>query len=257
MTIEEMKKRKKELGYTYDQIAELSGVPLGTVQKIFSGVTESPRYDTLRALEQIFKVEESVRIEDAKAVYHLKQQGDYTLEDYYAVPDERRVELIDGVIYDMAAPTSIHQLLCTQLWRKLWEFIEERHGECVPMVSPLDVQLDGDDRTMVQPDILVVCDRTKLSKRGIIGAPDFVVEILSESTKKKDLFVKLSKYLSAGVREYWIIDPDKRKIVVYDFEHDEFPVIYGFDAKIPVAIFNGECEIDFSEIYRYIEFLYE
>ena len=256
MTIAEMKARKKELGYTYEKIAELSGVPLGTVQKVFSGVTESPRYDTLQALESVFRVSAD-RIGEGVTAYQVKKQGEYTLDDYYALPNERRVALIDGVIYDMSSPTSAHQILCTSVWRELMDYIEKKKGKCIPMVSPLDVQLDCDDKTMVQPDVLVVCDRDKIIRRCIYGAPDLVVEILSPSTRKKDMFVKLGKYMDAGVREYWMIDPDQKKVIVYDLEHEELPALYGFDAKVPVGIFDGECEVDFHEIYEYISFLYE
>ena len=116
MTVEEMKRQKRMLGYTYDKIAELSGVPLGTVQKIFSGVTESPRYDTLQALEKAFKSQEGDRIEEAAAMYRARQQGNYIIEDYYALPEDRRAELIDGIIYDMSSPTSVHQLIGAEIW---------------------------------------------------------------------------------------------------------------------------------------------
>lgn len=257
MTLEEMKARKKELGYTYEQISHLSGVPLGTVQKIFSGVTSAPRYDTLIALERIFEKTEHARAEEGKPVYTTKRQGEYTLEDYDQIPDERRVELIDGVIYDMSAPASVHQLLIGLLYAKLLAYVTAEKGRCLPIVSPVDVQLDCDDRTMVQPDIVVVCDRDKVIKRCIYGAPDLVIEILSPSTRKKDMVIKLNKYMNAGVREYWMVDPDKRNVIVYDFEHDNYLMIYGFDAKIPVNIWDGDCEIDFLEVYDYVRFLYE
>ncbi len=256
MTIAEMKRRKKELGYTNEKIAELSGVPLSTIQKIFAGVTDSPRYDTLIALNKIF-TDEANRVREAAMVYQTKHQGEYTLEDYYAMPDERRVELIDGVIYDMSSPTNIHQLIASEIREQLRSYIRKKGGNCIPIMAPADVQLDCDDRTMVQPDVFVVCDKDKIIKRCTYGVPDFIVEILSPSTRKKDVKIKLRKYIAAGVREYWIVDPDQKSVVVYDFEHDELPVIYGFDAKVPVAIFDGECEIDFAEIYEYISFLYE
>ena len=116
MTVSEMRKRKKELGYTNEKVSELSGVPLGTVQKIFAGVTDSPRYDTLQALEKVF-VKEWNMLRESVTAYQVKRQGEYTLEDYYALPDERRVELIDGVIYDMSSPTSTHQMLATEIWQ--------------------------------------------------------------------------------------------------------------------------------------------
>lgn len=84
-----------------------------------------------------------------------------------------------------------------------------------------------------------------------------VIEILSPSTRKKDMGLKLKKYITARVREYWMVDPDKKKVVVYDLEHNELSAIYGFEDQVPVNIFAGKCQIDFSEIYSYIEFLFE
>lgn len=252
MNLEQMKERKRELGYTYEQIAELSGVPLGTVQKVFSGATESPRYDTLRALEQIFRKKEELFVREA-TVYGAKKQGEYTVEDYRALPDDQRMELIDGVLYDMAAPTGIHQLVGGEIHAVLREFIRKKKGRCIPMYSPIDVQLDCDDKTIVQPDVLVLCDVGRLSGNTISGAPDFIVEVLSKSTKKKDMFIKLNKYMNAGVHEYWIVDFDQLKILVYDFEHDNYPTIYGVDSVVPVGIFGGECKIDFKEIYEYLK----
>ena len=175
MTIQEMKQKKKELGYTNEMVSALSGVPLGTVQKVFAGATSHPRYETLQALERAFEDgkhnpesmgEEKVqynadKISEAVTAYQVKKQGEYTVDDYYALPDERRVELIDGVIYDMGAPTSIHQLIVTEIWKILREYIREKAGDCMPIASPIDVQLNCDDKTMVQPDVLVVCDREK------------------------------------------------------------------------------------------------
>ena len=110
MTIQEMRDKKKEMGYTYAQIADLSGVPLGTVQKIFSGETESPRYDTILALEQLFRDSTVVREGSSyKSGSRYERNGSYTLDDYYALPDEQRVELIDGYFFDMYSPTFGHQ----------------------------------------------------------------------------------------------------------------------------------------------------
>lgn len=257
MNLEEMKKRKKELGYSYEQISTLSGVPLGTVQKVFSGVTSSPRYDTLLALEKVFSGPEPSLLREPAAVYGAKKQGEYTLEDYYKIPDEQRVELIDGVIYDMSAPTSVHQIITGLLYAKLLSHITSKGGTCLPMLSPLDVQLDCDNRTMVQPDVVVVCDRSKVIKRCVYGAPDLCIEILSPSTRKKDMVIKLNKYMNAGVKEYWLIDPDKKTVVVYDFAHDNLLQIYGFSDKIPLRLWEDDCRIDFKEIYDYVSFLYE
>lgn len=254
MTVAEMKRRKEELGYTCQMISEKSGVPLSTVQKIFSGATDTPRYDTLTALEKVFGKAAEVR--EAAAFYQTKRQGEYTLKDYYELPEERRAELIDGVIYDMSASTSAHQMIAGLIYAKLLAYVMEKKGMCLPMISPLDVQLDCDDRTMVQPDVVVVCDRNKVNMRCVYGAPDFVVEVLSRSSAKRDSVIKLNKYLNAGVREYWLIDASQKKVIVYNFEGAPYPAIYGFDAKVPVSIWGGECEIDFAEVEGYISFLY-
>jgi Uma2 family endonuclease len=91
----------------------------------------------------------------------------------------------------------------------------------------------------------------------VYGAPDFIVEVLSPSTKKKDLTIKLNKYTEAGVKEYWLVDPDAKRVMVYRFEEDVVLNIYGFDSKVPVGIFDGKCEINFAELYEQIAFLYE
>lgn len=196
-------------------------------------------------------------VKEEALAYGAKRQGEYTLEDYYALPDDVRVELIDGVLYDMASPTSIHQRISDLISMVLNVYVLEKKGRCVQFSASIDVQLDCDDKTMVEPDVIVVCDRDKIIRRCIYGAPDFVVEILSPSTSKKDTTIKLRKYKDAGVREYWMVDPDKQKIVVYDWDNSDNPKVYGFDAKVPVGIFGGECEVDFSEIYEEIAFLYE
>jgi len=262
MTLEEMKQRKKELGYTNEQIAELSGVPLGTVQKVLSGATETPRYDTMRALENVLRKREStygdaVMVKESMPYYAGKKQGEYTLEDYYALPGEQRVELIDGVFYDMTAPTLLHQLLSKEICRALDDYIRQKKGTCMTFMAPADVQLDCDNRTMVQPDVFMLCDLSKMKLNKVYGAPDFIVEVLSKSTKKKDMYLKLGKYVSAEVKEYWLVDPEKRTVLVYDFEHDEYPKIYGFDSAVPVGIFDGDCEIDFRVVYERAKVFYE
>lgn len=252
MTIEEMRKRKRQLGYTNAQLSEMTGIPLGTLNKILSGATQHPRPEAMKALEQVLQDTEVAYGEQKPAETLKKQPGEFTVDDYYQLPDDQRVELIDGVFYDMAAPTVEHQLLLGSVHAQFLSFIRGKKGECMPLISPVDVQLDADDKTMVQPDVVVVCDREKVKKRVVFGAPDFVLEVVSPSSIIKDYIKKAAKYEAAGVREYWIIDPIKRRVCTYDFTEGSAPGIYPLSGKVPVAIFDQELEIDLDE---YQEFL--
>ena len=281
MTIEEMKRRKRELGYTNQMIADRSGIPLSTVQKVFAGATASPRRETIDALERVLENSSGERsgrvtygdltplagrVGEASAAYNVhpapRNSGAaddrlHTLEDYLSLPDDQRVEMIDGVFYDMAAPTTVHQSVAGFLFKKLLDFVMENKGPCFPFMSPVDVQLDCDDKTVVQPDVLVVCDRSKYRDGRVWGAPDLVVEVLSPSTRRKDMQLKMYKYAGAGVREYWMVDPEKKLAVQYDLEHLEFPAIYNFRSVIPVLIWGGACRIDLREMDDTIGFLWD
>lgn len=256
MTVEEMKRKKQEKGYSYAQISDLSGVPLGTVQKIFSGDTEHPRYATLQALEQVLKDrDDSMALNDSAAFAYggaqEKRQGEYTIEDYFAIPDEIRVELIDGVLYDMAAPTFDHQKMAGEVYRQIANYIVDNNGKCEAGIAPIDVQLDCDDRTMVQPDVLILCNGEKILKGRVFGAPDFVLEVISPSTKKKDYFKKLEKYENAGVREYWILDPYKKQLIVFFFEGDVYARLYDMTQPVPIHIYEGKLQIQFDRILKW------
>lgn len=259
MNIDEMKRRKRELGYTNAMIAEKAGVSLGAVQKIFSGVTSSPRYDTLQKIEAVLAPAGRVKEQafsygggSERSEERWPRKGEYTLDDYYALPDDVRVELIDGVIYDMTAPTRTHQTIAFRICMQLTECIEKHDMHCVAYVAPVDVRLDMDQRTIVQPDVVLLCHEDDNDSR-IEGAPEMLVEVLSPSTRSKDCLLKLNKYMNAGVKEYWIVDPDDEKVFVYDFENGNILKAYGFDDKIPVGISKGKCEIDFAEIRKHLK----
>ncbi len=274
MTLDELISLKEKSGFTYQQIAFLSGLPIGTVQKVLGGITKSPRYETLLALEKVLKPLQSENddcVMEEEAIYSAepygksrfenvvnslnKKQGEFTVEDYLTLPDDLRVELIDGYFFEMGAPYTPHQIIALGIINQLKNYISSNKGKCIPFMAPCDVQLDKDDKTMVQPDVLIICDRSKITKERIIGAPEFIVEVLSESTKKKDMTIKLNTYTNAGVMEYWVIDPDKLKIIVYKLEGDFDATIYGFNDEVPVEMYDGKCKVDFKPILEDISFL--
>ena len=257
MTIQEWKEQSQSKGLSAEEIAELSGVSVGTVRAVIWG-TKIPKFAMWERLDEVLKQAGPNMAREAMNYSCVKKRQDYNIDDYLAIPDGIRVELIDGVIYDMATPTNIHQVLIVHIVSRLFNYIQDNDGTCVPFVAPLDVQpSEEDNKTMVQPDVFVVCDRDIAKKRFFESAPDFVIEILSPSTKKRDLGIKLRKYKETGVREYWIVDPIQKHVIVHHFEVTDIPKTYGFDSKVPVGIFDDKCVIDFEEIYRQIEFMYE
>ncbi len=176
-----------------------------------------------------------------------------TIADIEALPEGTRAELIDGqILYDMAGPSSNHQRIVSFLTRKIGNYIESNHGKCEVFPEPYDVQLKEDDNhTLVQPDVSVICDRNKIKKNRCIGAPDWVIEVVSPSTENWDYIRKLGKYNAAGVREYWIVDPKHDRVVVYNLEAGlqagAFEQPKTLKDKVPVNIYPG-FEIDFSQL---------
>ncbi|MCI9442482.1 MAG: Uma2 family endonuclease [Ruminococcus sp.] len=168
----------------------------------------------------------------------LPQEKTYTIEVVYALPEGQRAELIDGQMYMMALPNTIHQRISYSVARKISDYIDKKNGGCDVFLAPFAVFLNADDINYVEPDISIRCDKSKLDDRGCNGAPDWIIEILSPSTERTDCGIKLFKYRSAGVREYWNVNPRLRTANVYDFENDEKHRQYSFDDEIPVCIYE-------------------
>lgn len=167
----------------------------------------------------------------------LKKENFYTVDDIYALPDGERAELIDGEIYYMAPPTTAHQRLVSELHYQIKDYIKKNNGECEILPAPFAVFLSENDKNYVEPDISVICDRSKLTDKGCQGAPDWIIEIASPGSRQMDYYKKLFKYRTAGVREYWVVDPDRQLVTVYNFEHDNMEE-YCFGEKIPVGIYG-------------------
>lgn len=176
----------------------------------------------------------------------VRQPEYYTIEDIFNLPDGQRAELIDGQIYMMATPSMIHQRIVMELSFRIRNFIGKKKGNCEIFPAPFAVFLNDSNEIYVEPDISVICNKRKLTDDGCNGAPDWIMEIVSPSSIRMDYYIKLFKYRAAGVMEYWIVDPIKKRIMVYNYVHDTVEE-YSFSDKVKAGIYE-DFEIDFSEI---------
>jgi len=194
---------------------------------------------------------------EMNALYNVENDGDqmntaakelncYTIEDIYNLPEGQRAELIDGELYMMAAPGTRHQRLLKNISYLIEDYIRRKNGDCEIFPSPFAVFLNADDTLYLEPDISVICDKGKLTDDGCKGAPDWIIEIVSPSSRSMDYNKKLFKYRTAGVREYWIVDPMNLRVTVYNFEHDMFEE-YSFSEKVKAGIYE-DFEIDFAKL---------
>jgi len=174
----------------------------------------------------------------------------YTYADYLKWDDDKRRELIDGVPYLMSAPGTAHQKLSMNLSLLFATFLKGK--TCQVYAAPFDVRLNADtlDDTVVQPDLIIVCDSSKLDKAGCKGVPDMVIEILSPSTSHYDKTTKFNKYQESGIREYWIIDPKAKKLEVNTLNDGSYITSpYTAEDIVPVHVLDG-CDINMQEVFE-------
>lgn len=257
--IEKLKNRKKELGWTNQRLAEESGVPAGTLNKIFNGTTRYPRDETMDAMARAMGLDyyelegsaaDAALIRESGAYKSVRKEGQATLDTYFSLPDELRTELIDGKLYYMSAPSLRHQSIVIALSAALYSYFADKKKDCRVFASSCDVRLDGDEYTMIEPDIFVVRGREQLAGGAYcMGAPEFVAEIVSLSSSRHDYELKRYKYQNAGVKEYWIVDPIKMRIVVYVFVKDAVPAVYTFEDKVRPYLYP-DLEINFEQIKK-------
>ena len=176
----------------------------------------------------------------------LPQLKTYTEEDYYNLPEDVRAELINGQFYDMSAPSRIHQEILGSMYVAISNYIQSKGGPCRVYPAPFAVKLLNDKKNIVEPDISVICNPDKLTDKGCNGAPDWIIEIVSPSNPSHDYITKLSLYHDAGVREYWIVDPQSKYIHVYNMETGNLDV-YSFNDTVKASIYD-DLLIDFSSI---------
>jgi len=184
-----------------------------------------------------------------KVAETLSKDGHYTYADLLTWNDDVRYELVDGVAYAMTSPTTSHQRVLRDLGFLLYTYLRGR--SCELFVAPSDVRLtfENNDDTVFQPDLYVVCDKSKLHERGCLGAPDLVIEILSPSTARFDMIVKYQKYQEVGVREYWIVDPEGKTVDVFILENSLFVRReYGSSDIITSHLLDG-CEVNLAEVF--------
>ena len=189
---------------------------------------------------------QDLNVEEAQPAYDVR----YTYADYIKWDDDVRRELIDGVPYLMAGPNRQHQKVLGILHALFFTFLKGK--SCEVYLTPFDVRLNADtfDDTVVQPDIMIVCDHTILDDAGIKGVPDMVVEILSPSTARYDKTLKFKTYLRAGIREYWIIDPKEETLAIHIFKDGNYIThAYTKEETVPVHVLEG-LNIDLSEVFE-------
>ncbi len=170
-----------------------------------------------------------------------------TLEQYETLPENTRAEVFDGVIYNMASPSQNHQTILTELLVLLRNYIYNKNGRCSVFPAPFDVKLNDNPLTIVQPDIMVICDKNKLDGKRCNGAPDFIIEIVSPGNPADDYIRKLYYYKNYGVREYWIVDPQRKSVTINYFEGNLLNIPYTFNSIIKVNIYE-DLYINFSDI---------
>lgn len=179
----------------------------------------------------------------------------YTYKDYLTFPDDERVEIIEGKLYNMASPSVVHQSLSMEISYSLKHYIKSNNGDCKVFTAPFDIVLKNDDEeveessNVVIPDISVICDNNKLSDgKKCVGSPNMIVEIVSPSNSGHDYVTKLNLYQKYKVKEYWIINPKVKKIFVYFLGENGFYDLvnsYTFNDKVKVNIYD-DLEIDFN-----------
>lgn len=267
MKIAEMLERKRELGYSNETLSKKSGVPVPTIQKVLSGKTRNPRQKTLEALEAAlcpveadkqepglpYQVRDGAivkpvdRYDPSARAYVIREEAaaygrkrTYTMEDINVLPEGIWAELIDGEMIFRPAPTRTHQRINGDLYMTVRSYLKEVGKDCEVYAAPYAVYLWGDDSECFLPDLTVFCDHEKSIVEGCLGAPDWVIEIASPSTFRRDYGKKLYKYREAGVRLYWIIDPARKMTLVHQFdEREETTGMYPFEEEIPCALDLG------------------
>ena len=295
--MKDLRTRKIALNISTAELAYMAEVPIGTVSKIMTGETKSPKAITIEKIDTALKKEEQkrrleaylnamkeyylvhpdkeVNVVEFEAIYRKihgledkpiaqadslteeypiwgnlanRKENSVTVKDFFHMGIENRsIELFEGKLIVNEAPGLQHQLMVKRINKQIEAFIDSNHGKCQVFDMGLNVRLNENEDTVLIPDLLVICDERKLKSFGILGAPDFIIEVSSPSTRRYDLKKKVYKYLIHGVREVWIVDLEKRVVVTY--VDDDYMVnhLYQFGTDIPVSIYDGRLTINIDD----------
>ena len=262
MNREELIRRKKEKAMTVKELSRLSGVPVGTINKIITGETGRPRPDTMKALEAVllpeydwnFSTAERLAERSAEGLFSL--QNEYTIFDLEHLPSGIRAELTDGRLYIMEAPSICHQKAAEFIRDRVESHIREKGSKCLTVLSP-GVREEENEKDFFIPDFAVVCDPGKVKASYIAGAPDFILEVVSPSSARRDKLTKADRYERMGVREYWILDTLHRQLITYDYRGEITIRVQGLSGKTGLSLFDGRPEIDLDELRKIIELFSE
>lgn len=258
MTIEEMQCRRKELGYSYKELSELSGVPLGTVQKVMGGATASPRYKTLCALEQALyrpanRIHTYVREEAAYAAGSKKKSGSKSGKKSGTVVVESgcfpgyRSEILFGNLYRQPPVSVRDRQLTGSLYELLSRSIRNSGNSYAVLFSPVLDLSDGVSRTVTQPDLCVTELKGGSRIERITGTPLMIAEFVTAQTPAGSVYLKTGRYAAAGVREYWRIDSGREQVEVYRFSKGNESECYSFRDVVPLPLPGCTDQIDLAE----------
>ena len=318
MNVEKLKQLKKDAGYTNKMIADDSGVPLGTVQKIFSGETKAPRYKTLKAIEAVLIPASGIISDYVTNDIMTRGSGTAGAKEGMVSADDVRMKgsgtagVNEGAVSSAASAavsadvsksdvsktnvtdaegsayktTSakirktemssddvqnvnikgteslignklLHKLIADDIIFVVRKYIEDNNLSGFVNGSHVGVKLESGDGGIIAPDVSYISSKEMLTRQGITGTPELIVEIMDGETRSNEIGSKPDMYRDCGVKEYWMIDIDAKNIMVYDFVREAFPSMYGFSGKVPVRTLGEDCLVNFAQVYSHLGFLFE
>lgn len=260
---------RESKGLTQKDIEERTGIHQAEISKIERGIGNPSLLTLARIAEsaehrmKLEFIDKGIRRDvpmcDSAAPYLEvgKYQGEFTIADMEAIPEDIRCELIEGCIYECATPSTIHQKLILRMALTIQNYIDKRKEACEVYLAPQGLVFEEDDSNFFEPDLMIICDKDKIKSRWILGAPDFVLEVISKSNAKQDYHLKSEVYYKKGVREYWILDPERKRLTVYLGDEDWMPRVYPLEGKVGLHIYDGKLAIDLKKMAEIISQYHE